>query len=129
MRGGAHGYGPNAVAAVGTAHVVAAAANASLPIPLPSVPAMNNLFGSDSWLYIILVGFVVGLLARFITPGTQRLGCLLTIVLGIAGAVVASWFGRYMGWYHAGEPAGFLGAFLGAIAILALLRLFSGSKR
>lgn len=58
---------------------------------------MNNLFGSDSWLYIILVGFVVGLLARFITPGTQRLGCLLTIVLGIAGAVVASWFGRYMG--------------------------------
>ncbi|MDC8744469.1 GlsB/YeaQ/YmgE family stress response membrane protein, partial [Xanthomonas hortorum pv. pelargonii] len=50
-------------------------------------------------------------------------------VLGIAGAVVASWFGRYMGWYHAGEPAGFLGALLGAIAILALLRLFSGSKR
>ncbi|MCC8555522.1 GlsB/YeaQ/YmgE family stress response membrane protein [Xanthomonas hortorum] len=90
---------------------------------------MNNLFGSDSWLYIILVGFVVGLLARFITPGTQRLGCLLTIVLGIAGAVVASWFGHYMGWYHAGEPAGFLGALLGAIAILALLRLFSGSKR
>ncbi|MBB4132498.1 GlsB/YeaQ/YmgE family stress response membrane protein [Xanthomonas sp. 3075] len=90
---------------------------------------MNNLFGSESWLYIILVGFVVGLLARFITPGTQRLGCLLTIVLGIAGAVVASWFGRYMGWYHAGQPAGFLGALLGAIAILALLRLSSGSKR
>ena len=78
---------------------------------------------------IILVGFVVGLLARFSTPGTQRLGCLLTIVLGIAGALLASWFGRYMGWYHAGEPAGFLGALLGAIAILALLRLFSGSKR
>ena len=48
---------------------------------------------------------------------------LLTIVLGIAGALLASWFGRYMGWYHAGEPAGFLGALLGAIAILALLRL------
>lgn len=64
---------------------------------------MNHLFGSNSWLYILLVGFVVGLLARFITPGAQRLGCLLTIVLGIAGAVVASWFGRYMGWYRAGE--------------------------
>ncbi len=96
---------------------------------LPQCLAMTHLFGSDSWLYIILVGFVVGLLARFITPGTQRLGCLLTSVLGIAGAVVASWFGRYMGWYHAGEPAGFLGALLGAIAILALLRVFSGSKR
>lgn len=76
---------------------------------------MNHLFGSDSWLYILLVGFVVGLLARFITPGTQRLGCLLTIVLGIAGAVVATWFGRYMGWYRAGEPAGFLGALLGRL--------------
>jgi len=103
--------------------------NASLPIPSTSGAAMNHLFGSNSWLYILLVGFVVGLLARFITPGAQRLGCLLTIVLGIAGAVVASWFGRYMGWYRAGEPAGFLGALLGAIAILALLRLFSGSKR
>jgi len=90
---------------------------------------MNHLFGSDSWPYILLVGFVVGLLARFITPGTHRLGCLLTIVLGITGAMLASWFGRYMGWYRAGELNGFLGALLGAIAILALLRLFSGSRR
>ncbi len=90
---------------------------------------MNNLFGSDSWLYIILVGFVVGLLARFITPGTQRLGCLLTIVLGIAGALLAGWFGQYMGWYAAGEPAGFLGAVLGAVAVLVLLRLVSGGDK
>jgi len=89
---------------------------------------MGDLFGSDSWLYIILVGFVVGLLARFISPGPQRLGCLLTIVLGIAGALLAGWFGQHMGWYRPGEPAGFLGALLGAIAILALLRLFSGRR-
>lgn len=89
---------------------------------------MGGLFGSDSWLYIILVGFVVGLLARFISPGPQRLGCLLTIVLGIAGAVLAGWFGQHMGWYRPGEPAGFLGALLGAVAILALLRLFSGRR-
>ncbi|WP_411834207.1 GlsB/YeaQ/YmgE family stress response membrane protein [Pseudoxanthomonas mexicana] len=85
---------------------------------------MGSLFGSDSWLYIILVGFVVGLLARFITPGNGRMGCLLTIVLGIAGALLAGWFGQYMGWYAAGQPAGFLGALLGAIAILALTSLF-----
>jgi len=89
---------------------------------------MGDLFGSGSWLYIILVGFLVGVLARFFSPGTQRLGCLLTIVLGIAGAVLAGWFGQHMGWYRPGEPAGFIGALLGAIALLALLRLFSGRR-
>ena len=90
---------------------------------------MSGLFGSDSWLYIILVGFVVGLLGRFFMPGNNRMGCLLTIVLGIAGAVFAGWFGREMGWYAAGQPAGFIGAILGAVAILALLRLVSGGKK
>jgi len=89
---------------------------------------MGDLFGSGSWLYIILVGFLVGLLARFFSPGPQRLGCLLTIVLGIAGALLAGWFGQHMGWYRAGEPAGFIGALLGAIVILALMRLFSGRR-
>ena len=67
---------------------------------------MNGLFGSSSWLYIILVGFFVGLLGRFFMPGNNRMGCLLTIVLGILGALVAGWFGQYMGWYARGEPAG-----------------------
>jgi len=89
---------------------------------------MSGLFGSDSWLYIILVGFVVGLLGRFFMPGNNRMGCLLTIVLGITGAVFAGWFGRYMGWYAAGQPAGFIGAIVGAIALLALLRLVSGKR-
>lgn len=89
---------------------------------------MNGLFGSDSWLYIILVGFVVGLLARFIHPGNNRMGCLLTIVLGIAGALLAGWFGRYMGWYAAGQPAGFFAALLGAIVVLALSGLLRGRR-
>ena len=90
---------------------------------------MSGLFGSDSWLYIILIGFFVGLLGRFFMPGNNRMGCLLTIVLGIAGAVFAGWFGREMGWYAAGHPAGFLGVIIGAVAILALLRLVSGGKK
>lgn len=90
---------------------------------------MSGLFGSDSWLYIILIGFFVGLLGRFFMPGNNRMGCLLTIVLGVAGAVFAGWFGREMGWYAAGQPAGFIGSIIGAVAILALLRLVSGNKR
>lgn len=89
---------------------------------------MNGLFGSSSWLYIILVGFFVGLLGRFFMPGNNRMGCLLTIVLGILGALVAGWFGQYMGWYAPGEAAGFLGAVVGAVAVLAVLRLFSGRR-
>jgi len=56
------------------------------------------------------------------------MGCLLTIVLGILGALLAGWFGQYMGWYAPGEPAGFLGAVVGAVAVLAVLRLFSGRR-
>ncbi|WP_066096830.1 GlsB/YeaQ/YmgE family stress response membrane protein [Xanthomonas massiliensis] len=87
---------------------------------------MKGLFGSDSWLYILLIGFLAGLLGRFFMPGNNRMGCLLTIVLGIAGALLAGWFGQYMGWYVRGEPVSFLAAVLGAMAILALSRLFSG---
>lgn len=90
---------------------------------------MSGLFGSGSWIYIILIGFIVGLLGRFFMPGNNRMGCLLTIVLGIAGAVFAGWFGREMGWYAAGQPAGFLGSIVGAVAILALLRLVSGGNK
>ena len=89
---------------------------------------MGSLFGSDSWIYIILVGFLVGLLGRFFMPGNNRMGCLLTIVLGIAGALFAGWFGQYMGWYARGQAAGFLGAVIGAVVILALLRLVSGKR-
>ncbi|HBS64187.1 MAG TPA: GlsB/YeaQ/YmgE family stress response membrane protein, partial [Stenotrophomonas sp.] len=53
---------------------------------------------------------------------------LLTIVLGILGALLAGWFGQYMGWYARGEPAGFIGAVIGAVAILAVLRLVSGKR-
>lgn len=83
-----------------------------------------DLFGSSNWLYIILIGFVVGLLARFLKPGRDSMGIILTTLLGIAGALLAGWFGQAMGWYRPGEPAGFLGALLGAIVILIVVSLF-----
>ncbi len=83
-----------------------------------------DLFGSTNWLYIILIGFVVGLLARLLKPGRDSMGIIFTTLLGIAGALFAGWAGQAMGWYRPGQAAGFLGALLGAIVILIVVSLF-----
>jgi uncharacterized membrane protein YeaQ/YmgE (transglycosylase-associated protein family) len=88
-----------------------------------------NLFGSHNWLAIILIGFVVGVLARLLKPGRDPMGFIFTTLLGIAGALLAGWFGQQMGWYRPGQPAGFLGALLGAIAILLVVSLFRRRRR
>lgn len=85
---------------------------------------MGDLFGSSNWLYIILIGFVVGLLARFLKPGNDRMGIIFTTLLGIAGALLSGFVGQQMGWYTPGEPIGFLGALIGAIVILLVVSLF-----
>ncbi len=80
-------------------------------------------------LLTILIGFIVGALARRIMPGPKEpKGCIVTTVIGIAGAVVATYVGRFMGWYWPGETAGFIGALLGAIALLGLFALISSRR-
>jgi len=74
---------------------------------------------------VLLVGLVVGLLARFITPGPNPRGIIVTIVIGIVGAVVATYGGQALGLYMPGEPAGFVGSVIGAVVLLVLLRLFT----
>lgn len=88
-----------------------------------------DLFGSRNWLYIILIGFVVGLLARALKPGRDSMGIILTTLVGIAGALLAGWAGQTIGWYRPGQPAGFIGALLGAIVILIIFSLFRGRNR
>ncbi|CAN5611200.1 hypothetical protein BH23PSE2_BH23PSE2_05610 [soil metagenome] len=88
-----------------------------------------DLFGSTNWLYIIFIGLIVGLLARLLKPGRDNMGIILTILLGIAGALLAGWAGQQMGWYQPGQPAGFIGALLGAIVILVVVSLFRGRRR
>lgn len=75
----------------------------------------------------IIIGFLVGLVARFVMPGRQKLGLILTSVLGIAGAFVASYGGQALGLYQPGEPAGFIGAVIGAVALLAALGALKGN--
>ncbi|HQW63073.1 MAG TPA: GlsB/YeaQ/YmgE family stress response membrane protein [Pseudomonadota bacterium] len=71
-----------------------------------------------SLLYTILIGFLVGLVARALKPGDDKLGFLLTIAVGIGGSLLATYGGQALGYYAAGERAGFIAATLGAIAIL-----------
>ena len=70
-------------------------------------------------LYVVFVGLVAGILARLISPGPNKPGgFLLTIVLGIAGAFLATFIGQSIGWYHADQGAGFIGATVGAVLVL-----------
>ena len=72
-----------------------------------------------SILWIILVGFIAGLIARFIAPGPNNpTGFILTTVLGIVGAVLATFLGQAIGWYRPGEGTGLIGAVIGAVIVL-----------
>lgn len=74
-----------------------------------------------SILWTILIGFVVGLLARALKPGNDKLGFILTTVVGVGGALLATFAGQALGWYQAGQNAGFLGALVGAIVLLVIV--------
>ena len=75
------------------------------------------------WLWVIVIALVVGALAKLIMPGKDHGGFIITILLGIGGALATTWIGRVVGLYTAGESAGFLMSVLGAILILGIYRL------
>ena len=77
----------------------------------------------------ILFGLVVGALAKLVMPGRDPGGIIITMLIGIAGAVIGGFVGRSLGWYGEGEAAGFLMSFIGAVALLALYRVFVGRRR
>ena len=77
----------------------------------------------------ILFGLIVGALAKLVMPGRDPGGIIITMLLGIAGAVLGGFIGRTMGWYQEGEAAGWLVSFLGAVVLLALYRAFIGRRR
>ena len=77
----------------------------------------------------IVIGFLVGLVARFLKPGDDRMGFIVTTIIGIVGAVVGAYLGQVLGIYQVGEPAGFIGAVLGAIVVMIVLNLLFGRRR
>lgn len=70
------------------------------------------------YVWMVIVGFVVGLVARALLPGDQKLGLIMTAVLGIVGSLLAGFLGQAIGWYQAGQGAGFIGSVVGAIVVL-----------
>jgi uncharacterized membrane protein YeaQ/YmgE (transglycosylase-associated protein family) len=79
-------------------------------------------------LWTIIIGFVVGVLAKFLHPGRDNMGFIMTTLLGIAGAFVATFIGQATGMYEAGQGAGFIGATIGAILILFVYGRFAARR-
>ena len=76
----------------------------------------------------IIFGLIVGIVAKFLMPGRDPGGFVVTAILGIVGALLGGYLGRAMGWYREGEPAGFIVAVIGAIIVLVLYRLLIGRR-
>jgi uncharacterized membrane protein YeaQ/YmgE (transglycosylase-associated protein family) len=88
-----------------------------------------NLMSDYGFLGWIVIGALAGIIAKAIMPGKDPGGCIVTILLGIAGAMLAGFLGNALGWYKQGQGAGFIAAIIGAILILFLYRLIAGRRR
>jgi uncharacterized membrane protein YeaQ/YmgE (transglycosylase-associated protein family) len=75
-------------------------------------------------LLTIIIGFVVGVIAKLIMPGKENMGFIITTLLGIAGSIVATYAGQAVGWYQAGEGAGWIGSIVGAFLLLWIYQKF-----
>ena len=80
-------------------------------------------------LYTLLIGLVIGVVAKFLMPGRDPGGCIITMLIGIAGSFVASYLGQAMGWYAPGQPAGFIFSVIGAMILLLIYRMLFGRRR
>ena len=89
---------------------------------------MSGYMADYGWVMWILIGLLAGGIAKALMPGRDPGGCIVTILIGIAGAVLAGFLGQAVGWYEAGEGAGFLAAIVGAVVILFLYRLINRAR-
>jgi uncharacterized membrane protein YeaQ/YmgE (transglycosylase-associated protein family) len=80
-------------------------------------------------LWVLIIGLVVGALAKLIMPGKDPGGIIVTMLLGVAGAFLGGWIGRAVGLYQEGQGAGFIMSLIGAIILLAIYRLIIGRRR
>ncbi len=79
-------------------------------------------------LWTLLIGLLVGIVAKFLMPGKDPGGFIVTIVIGVLGSAIAGWLGLQAGFYHEGEAVGFIASVFGAIILLFVYRLISGRR-
>ena len=85
-----------------------------------------EIFGAyHGYFMTFIIGLVVGIFAKFLMPGKDPGGFIITAILGIAGSFLATWLGRALGWYQEGATAGWIASIIGAIILLVLYRFFS----
>ena len=80
------------------------------------------------YVWMIIIGLIVGTIAKFLMPGKDPGGFIVTILIGIIGAIVAGYLGRMLNWYGPGESAGFIGSLIGAILLLFVYRLVTKGR-
>jgi len=80
------------------------------------------------FLWMLFIGLIIGIVAKFLTPGRDPQGCLVTMLIGVVGSMLAGWIGRTAGWYTEGQPVGFIASVLGAILLLLIFRMLTGRK-
>jgi uncharacterized membrane protein YeaQ/YmgE (transglycosylase-associated protein family) len=79
-------------------------------------------------IWTIIIGFIVGLVAKFLMPGRDPGGFIITVIIGIVGSVLATYLGRAMGFYEVGQSAGFIAAVIGAMILLFLYHMVRGKR-
>lgn len=81
------------------------------------------------WLWVFLIGLVVGIVAKLLMPGKDPGGFIITAIIGIAGSLLATWLGQHVfGWYQQGQSAGFIASVVGAIILLLIYHLLFNRK-
>ena len=84
---------------------------------------MEVFGGTHGIIMTFIIGLIVGIVAKFLMPGKDPGGFIITAIIGIVGSFVATWLGQAIGWYHAGQTAGFIGSVIGAIILLLIYHL------
>lgn len=122
--------------AFGTLSTCQVAPVSYLPAAHPRTPRQLRILFSNKqpprtmdFIWMLLIGLLVGIVAKFLMPGNDPGGFIVTILLGISGALIAGFTGRTLGWYGEGEPAGFIASVVGAMILLLVYRMFAGRNR
>lgn len=82
-----------------------------------------------SFIWMLIIGLIVGAVAKLLMPGKDPGGIFITMVIGVVGALLAGFLGRTLGWYNEGEPVGFISSVIGAVLLLVLYRMVTGRRR